>query len=180
MRKLIICCFFLFSCSIQSLYAFDETQLSVWANEAIVATYTFNDKNFMTRQKAIALYFNAQGWINYSAAFNASGLPATVQENHFSVTSVATLPPVVTTIAKDRWQAVMPLLVSYQNQQQQQKQSLQVTITFGTAPEGQGVRGLSIYSFQAVTITPPCECQPGETTTTNESPSPSSAVPAKK
>lgn len=179
MHRLLLSCLFLFLCAAKPVYAMDETQLAVWANEAIIATYTYDYKNFMVRQKAIAPYFNAQGWINYSAALNASGLPATVQQNKYSVSAVATLPPVITTLGTDRWQAVMPILVLYQNNQQQ-KQNLQVTITYGSAPDGQGVRGMAIYSLQSTVISAPCECVPGEPITPNATPSPTNATPVKK
>jgi hypothetical protein len=52
----------------------------------------------------------------------------------------------------------MNLLVVYENPQYQQHQNLKVTINFGVAPEGQGVRGYSISSLQAVTSKPPCKC----------------------
>jgi len=179
MRQFFMGCLLIFSCTVKTAYALDETQLAVWANEAIVATYTFDDKNFLARQKVIATYFNAQGWINYSTALNASGLPASIQQNHYAVSAVALLPPTVTVIATERWQAVMPLMVLYQNDSLQQKQTLQVTITFGKAPDGQGVRGLALYSLQATTVTPPCECQPSEPTTTSATPLPSNAAPIK-
>lgn len=144
----------------------DKVQLAVWANEAIVATYTFNHKNFLTRQKEIARYFTAAGWIAYSAALNASTIPSSVMKNAYSVSAVASLPPKITIIKGNEWEATMPLLVLYENPQYQQKQQLQVTIRFAPVPSGQGIRGLAISSLQAKNITPPCKCaapaQPNE------------------
>lgn len=58
----------------------DRAQLAVWANEAIIATYTFDYKNYMQQQKEIAKYFSADGWIAYSKALNQSKLPEVVQK----------------------------------------------------------------------------------------------------
>ncbi|MDI9819543.1 DotI/IcmL family type IV secretion protein [Tatlockia sp. PL877] len=146
----------------------DETQLAVWANEAIVATYSFNYKNFLPRQKEIAKYFTAGGWSAYSTALNASKLPQVVKENSYYVSAVATLPPEIKTIDASQWQATMPLLVVYKNPQYQQKQDLLVTIRFIQAPAGQGVRGLAIASLQAKVSQPPCRCQPENDTTTTK------------
>ncbi|KTD17731.1 DotI/IcmL family type IV secretion protein [Legionella jordanis] len=146
--------------SMPSFAAPDNTQLAVWANEAIVATYTYDYKNFLTRQKEIAKYFTASGWIAYSNALNAAKLPQMVQQNSYFVSSVATSPPEVKTIKTDQWQASMPLLVLYKNPQYQQTQHLLVTINFIPAPSGQGVRGLAIESLQAKISKPPCRCQP--------------------
>lgn len=142
------------------LAAPDATQLAVWANEAIVATYTYDYKDYLPRQRSIAKYFTAAGWTAYSTALNASGLPAMVAKNAYFVSSVATMPPEVKAINDTQWQATMPLLVIYKNPQYQQKQTLQVTINFSEAPAGQGVRGLAINNLQAKVSQPPCECQP--------------------
>ena len=170
----------LFLCllSAQALAAFDKTQLAVWANEAIVATYSFDYKNFLPRQKEIAKYFTAEGWTAYSTALNASKLPESIQTNSYFVSAVATLPPEIKALGNNQWQATMPLLVVYKNPQYQQKQHLAVTITFKEVPSGQGVRGLAINSLQSVISQPACQCKPGDdssdtdTTTGAEQPLP--------
>lgn len=141
----------------------DNTQLSVWVNEAIVATYSYDYKNYLERQRAIAKYFTAEGWTAYSAALNNSKLPEAVKTNAYAVSAVATLPPEIKLISTNHWQAVMPILVVYKNPQYQQKQILNVSIHFESVPAGQGVRGLSISSLQAKISEPPCQCQPVET-----------------
>lgn len=137
----------------------NNTTYAVWANEAIVATYTYDYANFIQRQKEIAHYFTAAAWTSYSTALNASKLPLAVQKNKYEVSAVATLPPELKQIGKGAWQATMPILVIFKNPQYQQKQNLEVTIHFGQAPNGQGIRGLAINLLQAKIITPPCECK---------------------
>lgn len=136
----------------------DKTQLAVWANEAIIATYTYDYKNYLPQQKKIANYFTSTGWISYLKALNDSKLPESVQKNQYEVSSVALLPPVITTVDPTHWQATMPILVVYTNPQYQQRQTLKVVLNFGEAPSGQGVRGLSISSLQATVTEPPCSC----------------------
>lgn len=136
----------------------DKAQLSVWANEAIVATYTYDYKNYQEAQKQIANYFTANGWISYIKALNASKLPEAVQKNQYEVSAVALLPPDIKTIDPTHWQATMPILVVYKNPQYTQRQTLNVVLTFGEAPASQGVRGLSIDSLQATVTEPPCQC----------------------
>lgn len=137
-----------------------DTELAVWANEAIVATYTYNYQNYLARQREIANYFTSTGWSAYSSALNASGLPAAVAKNAYFVSAVATFPPQIKGIDGGHWQATMPLLVVYKNPQYQQKQTLQVTIQFSQVPSGQGVRGLAISSLQSKQSDPICECKP--------------------
>ncbi|MFA5960970.1 MAG: DotI/IcmL family type IV secretion protein [Tatlockia sp.] len=153
----------------------DNTQLAVWANEAIVATYSFNYKNFLERQKEIAKYFTAEGWTNYTTALLASKLPEAVQSNSYFVSSVAQKPPVITPIAANQWQAVMPLLVLYKNPQYQQQQTLMVTIEFKQAIKGQGVRGLAVNRLKSQVVKPSCKCDVENDTppsATSDAPSP--------
>ncbi|TAL62724.1 MAG: type IV secretion protein IcmL [Legionella sp.] len=136
----------------------DTAQLAVWANEAVVATYTYDYKNYLSQQKEIAKYFTSSGWINYTKALNESKLPESVQKNAYYVSAVATKPPKMVTLDPTHWQAVMPVLVVYENPQYQQQQNLKVVVNFSVAPSGQGVRGYSISSLQATAIDPPCQC----------------------
>ncbi|WP_242602057.1 DotI/IcmL family type IV secretion protein [Legionella yabuuchiae] len=156
----------------------EDIQRSVWVNEAIVATYTYNYKNFLPRQKEIAKYFTADGWIAYSKALNASKLPDTVQKNNYFVNAVAQLPPEIKPLNSDVWQANMPLLVVYKNPQYQQKQTLSVTIQFKEVSGGQGVRGLAITSLQSKVIEPPCVCQPSSPNDNLDNQSDAKAKPA--
>jgi hypothetical protein len=171
MRKINLCAaFMLFALSLSAkALPPDNTQLAVWANEAIIATYTFDYKNFLDRQKEIAKYFTAGGWTAYSTAITTSKLPDAVKANSYYVSAVATLPPEITSIGPNQWQAKMPILVIYKNPQYQQKQNLDVTIHFTQAPAGQGVRGFAIMSLQSKISTPPCQCsnEPSEPDTTS-------------
>jgi len=48
-------------CTLSPAYATpSDTDLSVWANEAIVNAYTFTAENFLVRQKEIAKYLNTE------------------------------------------------------------------------------------------------------------------------
>ncbi|STY31576.1 IcmL/DotI homolog [Legionella wadsworthii] len=176
MNKKIV--FFLLAMVLQISYAQSEpAQLSVWVNEAIVATYTFSYKNYLEDQKKIAKYFTAEAWISYTNALNASKIPDEVQKNLYEVSSVATTPPVITNVDPTHWKASMDLLVAYRNPQYQQKQHLKVTINFMVAPSGQGVRGYSITSLQSLVIKQPCKCDIDEETVPNP-PAPSTSTPA--
>lgn len=137
----------------------DKTQLAVWVNESIVATYTYDFKNYLQQQKDIAKYFTANGWISYSKALIDSKLPEAVNKNSYVVSAVATHPPIITDVDPTHWLATMPILVVYKNPQYQQQQHLKITLGFTTAPSGQGVRGFAITSLQSKVTEPPCECK---------------------
>jgi hypothetical protein len=147
----------LFSCCL-SFAQSDESERSVWVNEAIVATYTYDHQNFLDQQKKIAHYFSTQAWINYSEAFAASKLLDTIKKNKFKVSAVAQSAPEIKALRPGQWQASMPLLVVYTNNDTEQKQTLKVTITFGQALPPGGVRGLQIESYESKVEVPSCSC----------------------
>lgn len=136
-----------------------RTELAVWANEAIIATYTYDYKNYLEQQKEIAKYFTSSAWISYTKALLDSKLTESVQKNHYYVTAVATHPPILTTLDPTHWQATMPILVVYKNPQYQQQQNLKIVLSFTTTKDGQGVRGFAITSLQSQITAPPCECK---------------------
>jgi len=167
-KRILLLCFTLLALPVQANAPLDSARLAVWANEAIVSTYTYNSQNYLDRQKQIAFYFTAQGWINYSKALIDSKLPETVQKNAYDVSAVATMPPTIQLLHDNHWQAVMPLLVVYKNPQYIQKQTLEVTLEFTFAPAGQGVRGLAITSLQSKVVKPTCQCIADAHPSTNE------------
>lgn len=136
----------------------NDAQLTVWVNEAIVSTYTYNYSNVINRQKEIAKYFTASGWIAYNKALETSQLLNSVKKNKYAVSAVATMPPEIQKIGADEWKASMPLIVVYKNATYQQKQILKVIVNFSTASSGQGIRGLAITSFVSQSSEPPCSC----------------------
>jgi hypothetical protein len=141
----------------------DKTQMAVWVNEAIIATYTYDYKAYLQEQKEIAKYFSAAGWIAFTKALDDSKLPEAVQKNNYYVSAVATQPPEVTAIDSTHWKAIMPILVVYKNSANQQQQNLKIIITFTQAASGLGVRGYSIDSLQSTASEPPCQCKKQET-----------------
>lgn len=158
-RKILISCFLMLFLPLYAAETSNPVQLSVWANEAIISTYTYSYKNFIERQKEIAHYFSASGWTSFSKAYNDAKLKESVETNAYTVSAVATMPPEIKLLHENYWQSVMPILVIYKNLQGAQKQHLEITIEFTLAPEDQGVRGLMITSLRAKKTSPACPCK---------------------
>lgn len=150
----------LYVCCSIAIAAPTPVALSIWVNEAIVATYTYDYKDFLSQQRVIANYYTATGWANYSTAFLKSGIPEAVKKNLYYVSAVATNPPEIKSIGSNKWQAIMPVLVSYKNPQYQQKQTLQITIIFSATPSDPNIRGLAIEAFETTPLTPTYHCVP--------------------
>lgn len=148
----------------------EQAAMKVWVNEAIVATYSYDYKNFLEQQKQIAKYFSAKGWINYSKALNQSHLPEAVQKNMYSVNAIPIDTPQLTALGSGQWKAENKILVTYQNLEYKQQQVLNVSVQFSSAPSGQGIRGFSIDNLKSLVIKKPCQCalsENSEETTSN-------------
>ncbi len=137
--------------------AANAVQPAVWANEAIIASYTLDHEHFIEQEKALAKYFTSAGWVDYSQAMQASNLPLQIKANTYVVTAVATLPPTLKSMPNGGWEATMPILVLYKNPAYSQKQDLNVVLKFVESTT-QGVRGFAIQSLKSTVITPPCQC----------------------
>lgn len=139
--------------------AFNDVELSIWSNEVIVSAYTLSADTLLASQKSLARYFTNTAWVDYTKALQTSKLNDAIQKNNYTVSAVALLPPTVKTLREGiEWQATMPLLVLYKNNDYQQKQTLEVVITFVKAKANEGVRGLAITSFNTTISTAPCRC----------------------
>lgn len=132
--------------------------LQVWTNEAIINLYTFSDKNWTDRQQDMATYFYPDAWKTYLAAMHQSNILKLVTEKHMTVAAVATLPPNIKTIDSTHFSAIMPVLVSYTNQNFTQTQNLTVQLDIIKSSEST-TRGYAITQFHATIDSSPCTCQ---------------------
>lgn len=154
----ILLCFWAMVVHAEAVVAPSSTTLSVWVNEAIVATYSYDYQHHLDQQSRISHYFSATGWVEYSRAFLQSKVLENVEKNKYAVSAVALAPPEVTSSGAGKWTGKMPVVVVYKNPQFEQRQTLMVTIAFEQVPEGTGVRRFAIKTFQAVVYKPTCSC----------------------
>lgn len=134
-----------------------QSTLVVWVSDAVVATYTFDFANLIKQQKAIARYFTADAWMQYTKALTDSKLLDTVKNNSYYVSAVPLLPPTIKKITKNEWIAEIPILVIYQNPAYKQKQTLKVTVDF-VKTDAEGKNGFAIKSLNSVVTEQPCQC----------------------
>lgn len=140
----------------------DQARVSVWANEMVVLTYTFNAENAEENLKKIAPYFTKEGWTAFVKAFSASQILETVKQNKYRVSSVAMAPPEILKqgVHNHRyvWTVFMPILVQYKNESVSHKQCLEVTLTIVYTAKKRGVRGLALEQFLAKKTDKACKC----------------------
>lgn len=159
MFKKLISCVILLIAYTAALSLDTSVSLSVWVNEAIINTYTFNDENLIERQQDMARYFSPESWKIYLDTLNKSNILSRVKAQHYQVTSVATLPPSITENPKTHsWKAKMPILVRYENKEQKQIQNLEVQLEI-VKSDASDSRGYAIVKYEAKILNHPCTCQ---------------------
>jgi Type-IV b secretion system, inner-membrane complex component len=131
--------------------------LQVWANEAIINTFTFNSENIQARQQDISQYFSPETWQIYRDAFNQSRIYKEILTHHLEVSAVATHPPKITIKTPNDISAEMPILVTYSSPHKTITQNLNITLKVMQTP-GAGVREYAIQQFQSINISEPCGC----------------------
>jgi hypothetical protein len=131
--------------------------LQVWTNEAIVNLYDFTAGNWLARQKDMAQYFTAEAWMAYQAALKKTQLIQQVTENSFSVSAVSTAPPTVKSIDATSWDAKMPVLVQFKNQNGVQFQNFEVNLKIIKVNDS-GLRGFAIQQYDSKVLKELCAC----------------------
>ncbi|MCC5791420.1 MAG: DotI/IcmL family type IV secretion protein [Legionellaceae bacterium] len=149
----------LLSMIVSPAYSVDaDIARAIWVQQAILSTYHYDHHDYLGQQKQIARYFTAKAWMDYSKALSAAQMPQQVQEHQWTVTAVAIRPPTVSALPEHHWQAEMPILVSYRNDDKEQLQTINVRLQFTGASGATGVDGYAIVSFQSRMIGEPCTC----------------------
>jgi hypothetical protein len=136
----------------------NDSKINAWVAEAILNTYTFDAENLIARQKIIAKYFTANGWIDYSKALRDSKLIAVVQKNKYSVAAIPLKAPLVETTEDHKFTASMPIIVTYHGKSSEQTQALDVKIIFSITSQDSGVDGKAIERLWASPLSQPCSC----------------------
>lgn len=127
--------------------------LQIWVNEAIINSFTFNDKNLSIRQQDIAKFFTPEAW----KSFNQLNIFNEVKTHHFNVSAVATLPPKINLLENNIFSAEMPIMVIYFHGDETITQNLKITIQAIPSNKTDN-RGYAIQKFESVNVTPPCAC----------------------
>lgn len=128
-------------------------ELLQWANQAAVASYTFNFVNYRQELQTAAQYYTPEGWAQFQAGLKASRNLEAVLAKKFVVSAAATGAPVITDqgILNGRyaWRIRIPLLVTYQNTNEQVQQPVTVTLLVTRVSTLDTPKGIAITQFYA-------------------------------
>lgn len=124
-----------------------------WANQAAIASFTYNFVNYRQELQAASEFFTPAGWKEFLDALQQSNNLDSVKAKKLIVSAVATQAPIV--LRKGRlggryaWRVQMPLLVTYQSASEFSQEKNIVTmlikrISTLNSPRGIGIEQLVV------------------------------------
>lgn len=121
-----------------------------WANQAAVASYTYDFSNYETQLALARPYFTNTGWTLYRNSIQ--NLLNSIAKNKLSVTSVVTAPSVISNSGQYpglgmAWRIQIPFLVGYEGAENVTMQRFTVTLTIVRVPTTQNPAGIGIDQF---------------------------------
>jgi intracellular multiplication protein IcmL len=122
-----------------------------WANQAALASFTYNFVNYKQELQAASGYFTETGWGQFISALRDSNSLETVREKKLIVSAVATRAPIILQkgplLGRYAWRVQMPLLVTYQSASEFQQVRNVVTLLITRVSTLNSVRGIGISQF---------------------------------
>ncbi|WP_367606362.1 type IVB secretion system apparatus protein IcmL/DotI [Legionella sp. W05-934-2] len=128
-----------------------------WANEAAIASYTYNFVNYREELQAASGFFTPTGWRQFLLALQGSGNLQAVKENKFVVSAVATRAPSITQKGLVNgvysWRVQMPVSVTYQSSENYTTQNVMILMLITRVSTLNAPRGIGISQFVVSPIT---------------------------
>jgi intracellular multiplication protein IcmL len=122
-----------------------------WANQAAIASFTYNFVNYRSELQAASGFFTYTGWTQFLNALQGSNNLEAVKAKKLIVSAVATRAPIILQkgILNGRysWRVQMPILVTYQSASEFSQQNNVVTMLITRISTLNSPRGIGISQF---------------------------------
>lgn len=127
-----------------------STTLIKWANQAVVAAYTYDFSNYEDQLALARPYFTENGWLLYQNS--TQNLINTIRKNQLIVNGVVSGPSVISNSGDlpdlgMTWRIQIPFLVTYQGAENVRNEFFIVTLTIVRVPTTQNPAGIGIDQF---------------------------------
>lgn len=125
-----------------------DSSVLQWANQAAIASYSYNFVNYRKELQAASEFYTDIGWQQFMSALESSNNLAAVKAKKLIVSAVATQAPVI--LKKGilngsySWRVQMPLLVTYQSASQFTQENYMMTMLIQRVSTFNNPRGIGI------------------------------------
>lgn len=125
-----------------------DSAIAQWANQAAIASFTYNFVNYRAELQVASEFFTADGWQMFMQALQSSNNLAAVQAKKLIVSAVATGAPVILQKGllngRYSWRVQMPILATYQSASQFTQSNYMVTMLIQRVSTLNNPRGIGI------------------------------------
>lgn len=122
-----------------------------WANQAAIASFTYNFVNYRDELQSSSGFFTATGWDQFLNALQQSNNLDAVKAKKLIVSAVATRAPIIlqkgVLNGSYSWRVQMPILVTYQSASEFTQQNNVVTMLITRVSTLNSPRGIGIAQF---------------------------------
>lgn len=122
-----------------------------WANQAAIASFTYNFVNYRDELQASSGFFTPEGWDQFLNALQQSNNLDAVKAKKLIVSAVATRAPIIlqkgVLNGNFSWRVQMPILVTYQSASEFTQQNNVVTMLITRVSTLNSPRGIGISQF---------------------------------
>lgn len=138
---------------ITPLFPLDEPNQSdaavlQWANQAAIASYSYNFVNYRDELQAASVFFTPEGWNQFLDALQKSNTLDSVRAKKLIVSAVATRAPIILQKGllngRYSWRVQMPVLVTYQSASEFAQVNTVVTLLITRISTLNSPRGIGI------------------------------------
>jgi intracellular multiplication protein IcmL len=125
-----------------------DSSVLQWANQAAIASYSYNFVNYRKELQSASEFYTAIGWEQFMGALKSSNNLEAVKTKKLIVSAVATQAPVI--LRKGllngsySWRIQMPLLVTYQSASQFTQENYMMTMMIQRVSTFNNPRGIGI------------------------------------
>lgn len=128
-----------------------DSSVLQWANQAAIASYTYNYVNYREELQAASEFFTPRGWQQFLLALRDSNNLKAVVAKKLLVSAVATKAPIILRKGyvggRYAWRISMPILVTYQSASEFSQQRSIVTMLITRISTLNSPRGIGIEQF---------------------------------
>lgn len=125
-----------------------DSAILQWANQAAVASFTYNFVNYRDELQAASVFYTPSGWDLFMAALKESNNLDAVKARKQVVSAVPTRAPSIldkrVVNGSYTWRVQMPMVVTYQSANEFSQQNLVVTLVISRISTLNSPRGIGI------------------------------------
>ena len=124
-----------------------------WVTLAATATFTFDFVNVEEQLKSVQNYFTKDGYDNFLASLDATGMLSTIQDKKLILSAVAIGPAIVLTEEErgenHSWRIQVPILVRYQSANVDETRQQIIEVLVNQVPTSDAPKGIGIAQYIA-------------------------------